>query len=72
MRLKIIFPLLVAGVSSFAGAAQAQSSQNYAWCALQPDRSGATTCYFSTYEQCRAAVQGSGSCIRNPAYRGQR
>ena len=71
MRLRIIFPLLVAGFSSVAGAAQAQATQNYSWCALQADRSGAMTCYFSTYEQCRSALGGiGGSCVRNPGYRG--
>jgi Protein of unknown function (DUF3551) len=71
MRLRIIFPLLVAGFSSLAGAAQAQSSNSYPWCAVQADKAGATTCYFSTYEQCRSTLGGiGGSCVRNPSYRG--
>ncbi len=71
MRLQIILPLLVAGFSSLAGSAQAQSAYSYPWCAVQADKSGATSCYFSTYEQCRATLQGiGGNCIRSPYYRG--
>jgi len=71
MRLRFILPLLVAGFSSLGGAAQAQSSSGYPWCALQADKAGAMTCYFSSQEQCRVALGGiGGSCVRNPAYRG--
>ena len=71
MRARFILPLLVACFSSLAGAAQAQSSNGYAWCALQADLTGAMTCYFSTQEQCRVALGGiGGSCVRNPGYRG--
>jgi Protein of unknown function (DUF3551) len=71
MRYKIILPLLVAGFASLAGSAQAQSPYSYPWCAVHADRSGATSCYFSTYEQCRATIQGiGGSCIRSPYFHG--
>ena len=71
MRSRFILPLLVAGFSSLAGAAQAQSAQSYPWCALQADKAGATVCYFATYEQCRSTLGGiGGTCIRNPSYRG--
>ncbi len=71
MRYRIMLPMVVAAFASLAGTAQAQSPYSYPWCALQADRSGATTCYFSTYEQCRATLQGiGGTCIRNPYFRG--
>jgi hypothetical protein len=71
MRVRIIFPLLVAGFSSLAGSAQAQSAYSYPWCAVQADKAGATSCYFATYEQCRATLGGiGGSCIRSPYFRG--
>ena len=70
MRVRIIFPLLVAGFSSLAGSARAQSAYSYPWCAVLADKSGATTCYFATYEQCRASLGGiGGSCIRSPYFR---
>ena len=71
MRLRIIFPLLVAGFSSLAGSAQAQSAYDYPWCGLYADKAGATVCYFATYEQCRATLSGiGGNCIANPYFRG--
>jgi hypothetical protein len=71
MCVRIIFPLLVAGFSSLASSAQAQSAYSYPWCAVQADKSGATSCYFATYEQCRATLGGiGGSCIRSPYFRG--
>jgi hypothetical protein len=71
MRVRIIVPLLVAGLSSLAGAAQAQTVYSYPWCAVQADKSGATSCYFATYEQCRATLSGiGGTCVRSPYFRG--
>jgi Protein of unknown function (DUF3551) len=72
MRLRIIFPLLVAGFASLAGPAQAQSAYDYPWCGLYADKSGATVCYYASFEQCRTTLQGiGGTCIRNPYYRGR-
>ena len=49
-----------------SGAAQAQ---NYPWCSNFADGAG-TNCGFSTEEQCRITVQGSGGyCDRNNLYR---
>jgi len=71
MRVRIIFPLLVAGFASLAGPAQAQSPYDYPWCGVYADKAGATVCYFSTYAQCRATLGGiGGSCIANPGFRG--
>jgi len=72
MRVRIIFPLLlVAGFASLTGPASAQSPYAYPWCGLYADKAGATSCYFATYEQCRATLSGiGGSCIANPYFRG--
>ena len=49
--------------------AGAQGYRLYPWCAYYTGRMGASNCYFSTYEQCRAAVSGvGGSCNVNPFY----
>jgi hypothetical protein len=71
MRSRILFPLLVAGFASLSGSAQAQSAYDYPWCALNANKSGATVCYYSTFEQCKNTVQGIGGiCIRSPYFRG--
>jgi hypothetical protein len=70
MRLRIIVPL-VAGFACLAGSAEAQSPYDYPWCAVHADKSGATSCYYSTYAECAATMQGiGGTCIRSPYYRG--
>jgi hypothetical protein len=70
--MRIILALATLGAAAFAsGAGHAQSPYSYRWCALNGDRSGATTCYFQTRAQCEATISGiGGSCIRNPSYRG--
>ncbi len=56
---------IVAGTASMASGALAQ---NYPWCANFHDGAG-TNCGFSTEEQCRMTVQGSGGyCDRNTQY----
>lgn len=56
---------IIAGAASMASGAQAQ---NYPWCANFHDGAG-TNCGFSTEEQCRMTVQGSGGyCDRNTQY----
>jgi hypothetical protein len=52
------------GVIGFAAhPSRAQSPQSYPYCALDSS-SGATSCYYSSREQCGA------KCIANPSYRG--
>jgi hypothetical protein len=45
-----------------AGPSRAQSPQSYPFCALDSS-SGATSCYYSSRDQCGA------KCIPNPSYR---
>jgi hypothetical protein len=38
----------------------------YPWCAQYADRSGITSCAFTTFDQCLATVRGiGGSCVQN-------
>jgi hypothetical protein len=43
-----------------------KASPWYPWCAQYHDRSGATSCAFTSLAQCRATVSGiGGGCIQN-------
>jgi hypothetical protein len=51
--------------------AQAGGYRLYPWCAVISGgkAGGATNCYFSTWDQCRAAASGNGGfCYRNTWY----
>lgn len=70
MRAALIVVLAAAALARPAPS-HAQSAYSYPWCALYAARSGAQSCYFSTYEQCMVSLEGiGGSCIRSPYYRG--
>ena len=66
-----LLALAILGTAALSPApGQAQSPYAYPWCALNPDNSGATSCYFSTRAQCEASVSGGGgTCIRSPYQR---
>jgi hypothetical protein len=67
MRSVLLFALLGFGIVAQTHPAAAQSPYDYPWCALRGDRSGAQSCYFTSYGQCMASLRGiGGSCIRNP------
>jgi hypothetical protein len=52
-----------------AAPASAQGFRVYPWCAYYNTKGGATNCYFSTFEQCQAAISGNGGmCTQNPWY----
>jgi len=54
-----------------AQSASAQSPYSYPWCSRQSTgRSGsATSCYFTSYQQCMTTISGIGGwCYQNPAY----
>ena len=67
---RIIFATVVlVATLSFAESANADP---YRWCAQYGGKSGATNCYFVTYEQCRAALSGNGGfCNPNTFYDGR-
>ena len=56
----------------FANApAAAQSAYSYPWCARYPARYGASSCYFTSYQQCMTTLSGIGGyCFQSPNYRG--
>ncbi len=67
MRRSMLTALLALGVIAQVQPSAAQSAYDYPWCALRGDRSGAQSCYFTSYRQCMANLRGiGGSCIRNP------
>ncbi|MEZ5890779.1 MAG: DUF3551 domain-containing protein [Xanthobacteraceae bacterium] len=52
-----------------AAPARAEGYQVYPWCAYYNTNSGGSNCYFSTFEQCQAAISGvGGMCSQNPWY----
>jgi hypothetical protein len=54
----------------FANApAAAQSAYSYPWCARYPARLGATSCYFTSYQQCMTTLSGIGGyCFQSPYF----
>ena len=64
--------LVVAAVLASAPAS-AQSAYDYPWCGIYTSSQGAggaQSCYFATYEQCRATMDRLGICTQSPYYRG--
>jgi hypothetical protein len=64
---------LMAGAAMMAGvtAGHAQSAYDYPWCAVYTNKSGAQACYYASYAQCMATMEGIGGfCIESPYYRG--
>jgi hypothetical protein len=54
----------------------AQSAYSYPWCAVYSGDSdspgGAMSCYYTSWEQCRATMFGiGGNCIESPYYHAQ-
>ena len=54
----------------------AQSPYSYPWCAILPGAGsgsgGAMSCYYTSWEQCRATMLGiGGNCVASPYYRAQ-
>jgi len=68
----ILLPALIGlAVISQTQPSAAQTPYDYPWCALRSDRSGAQSCYYTSYAQCMANLVGiGGTCIRNPYQNG--
>lgn len=68
MRRTAMLALAALAAASSANTAPASArSRLYPWCADKGN--GATNCYFSTLDQCRAVVSGSGGqCVANSWY----
>ena len=74
MRTPIIVLFVVA--AALLGETQssnAQSAYSYPWCSLGGSRgSNALSCYFTSWEQCRATISGrGGNCVVSPYYHAQ-
>jgi hypothetical protein len=70
-----IFSLALASAALIGATelASAQSPYSYPWCSRQvTGREGsATSCYFTSYQQCMTTISGIGGyCHQNPGYRG--
>jgi uncharacterized protein DUF3551 len=70
MRLPILLLFLIAAAPlGEIQVALAQSPTSYPWCARVYSRSGPTSCYFKSYEQCQATLMGVGGyCFQSPYY----
>jgi hypothetical protein len=57
-------------VMALASSAPASAETIFPWCKLSVGDlgTGAGACYFATFEQCRVASAGFGTCSANPAY----
>jgi hypothetical protein len=72
IRLLSYAAMISAGLVGSTLNSGAQSAYDYPFCGVYQDRSGATSCYFASYEQCMATMRGGnmGYCKNNPFYRG--
>ena len=72
--MRLLAPCLVAAaLMASASAGHAQSAYDYPWCGVYTSAQGpggAMSCYFATYEQCRATMDRLGYCTASPYYRG--
>jgi hypothetical protein len=67
MRWKI--PLAFGCLVALAGVHDgfAQSAYDYPWCAVYTKTSGATSCYYASFQQCMTTMRGiGGTCVRSP------
>src|SRR5882762_10024277 len=71
MRMRIIALFVAAaGLLGETQLSNAQSAYSYPWCSLGGSRgSNALSCYFTSWEQCRATMSGrGGNCVESPYY----
>jgi Protein of unknown function (DUF3551) len=69
MRQSIFFVVVLATLAAVTIPVAAQSPTSFPWC--MKGARGGTSCYFNSYQDCRATVSGLGGwCMRNPYYRG--
>jgi Protein of unknown function (DUF3551) len=73
MRLPILSLFLIAaGLLGEIQTVSAQSPTSYPWCAkyFGSWMAGATSCYFTSYQQCRTTLSGIGGvCFKSPYHR---
>ena len=75
MRTQIIMLFVIA--AALLGGTQVSSAQSaaysYPWCLLGgPKDTNALSCYYTSWEQCRATMSGLGGiCVESPYYHAQ-
>jgi hypothetical protein len=64
-------PMAMAAALTLLAAVPARAADPHPWCMIYQDMSGATACYYDSYDQCRVGAAGGngGICLQNPAYR---
>src|ERR1051325_9981390 len=62
---------LALAVALYATPSAAAAADTYPWCMIYQDMTGATACYYASYDQCRGSAAGGngGLCLQTPAYR---
>ena len=68
MRIALAALFAVIAITSIPPAAQAQAPDHYGWCAEYLGFGGNSNCYFTSLEQCRAALSGNGGFCRQNLY----
>jgi len=70
MRLLIVSLFLVAAaLLGEIPAASAQSATSYRWCAKYYKEGSPTSCYYTSYQQCKTTLSGIGGyCFESPYY----
>jgi hypothetical protein len=70
MRKSIFFVAILTALAAATVPAAAQSPTSYPWC-LRGAKGGGMSCYFNSYQECRATLSGLGGwCMRSPYNRG--
>jgi hypothetical protein len=73
----IAFLVIAAALLAETRAGNAQSPYSYPWCAVYGGGSsggagGAMSCYYTTWDECRATMSGIGGlCVASPYYHAQ-
>jgi hypothetical protein len=69
MRLPILSPLLIAAALLVVQTASAQLATGYPWCAKYFKEGSPTSCYYTSYQQCKTTLSGIGGyCYESPYY----
>jgi Protein of unknown function (DUF3551) len=70
MRLPILSLFLIAAaLLGEIPAASAQSATSYPWCAKYYKEGSPTSCYYTSYQQCKTTLSGIGGyCFESPYY----
>src|SRR5260221_14610112 len=76
MRMAIAPFVVAAALLGETQVGNAQSQYSYPWCAILPGAGsgsgGAMSCYYTSWEECRATMFGiGGNCVASPYYRAQ-